>query len=51
MQEVKFLTDATTAEIARLARSMHEQDMMSVKEEKWNKMSLTNLSQLTLIEE
>ena len=33
MQEVKFLTDATTAEIARLAKSMHEQDVMSVKEE------------------
>ena len=49
MQEAKFLTDATIAEIVRLARSIQEQMLVSRK--KWIKMSLTNQSQLALIEE
>ena len=49
MQEAKFLTDATIAEIVRLARSIHAQILVSRK--KWIKVSLANLSQLALIEE
>ena len=50
MQEVKFLTDATIAEIVTLARSIHKQIQL-VSRNKWNKISLANPSQLTLIEE